>query len=80
MKLPDLILPLLLSQFLKAQYVMGMVNTTKDMGKGMLTLLNRFDNIKMSCYIQFQFQMAQNKGIKGFAGGDFAPIITLVLF
>lgn len=52
---------------------MDMVDTTKDMGKGMLSLLNRFDNIRMSGYIQPQFQVAQSKGAKGFAGGDFAP-------
>jgi hypothetical protein len=63
---------LLLCQFLQAQYLMDMVDTTKDMGKGMLSLLNRFDNIRLSGYIQPQFQIAESKGAKGFAGGDFA--------
>ena len=73
MKLPFLVVLLLFSQFVRGQYLMDMVDTTKDMGKGMLSLLNRFDNIRMSGYIQPQFQVAQSKGAKGFAGGDFAP-------
>ena len=51
---------------------MDMVDTTKDIGKGMLSLYNRFDNIRLSGYIQPQFQIAESKGAKGFAGGDFA--------
>ncbi|MEO6550559.1 MAG: porin [Ferruginibacter sp.] len=51
---------------------MDMVDTTTEMGKGMLSLYNRFDNIVFSGYIQPQFQMAESKGAKGFSGGDFA--------
>ncbi|GAB2837162.1 porin [Ferruginibacter profundus] len=52
---------------------MDMVDTTKDMGKGMLALYNRLNKIRLSGYIQPQFQVAESKGAKGFAGGDFAP-------
>ena len=62
----------LLCQLLQAQYLMDMVDTSKDMGKGMLALYNRFDNIRLSGYIQPQFQVAESKGAKGYAGGDFA--------
>lgn len=72
-KLPLLAVMVLLCQLLQAQYLMDMVDTTKDMGKGMLELYNRFDHIKLSGYIQPQFQVAESKGAKGFAGGDFAP-------
>ena len=51
---------------------MDMVDTTKDMGKGMLGLYNRFDKIRFSGYIQPQFQAAESKGAKSYAGGDFA--------
>jgi hypothetical protein len=51
---------------------MDMVDTTKDMGKGILALYNRLDRIRFSGYIQPQFQVAGSKGAKGFAGGDFA--------
>lgn len=57
----------------QAQYLMDMVDTSKDMGKEMLALFNRLENIKISGYIQPQFQIAESKGAKGFAGGDFAP-------
>ena len=51
---------------------MDMVDTTKDMGKGMLALYNRLDKIRLSGYIQPQFQVTQSNGAKGYAGGDFA--------
>jgi hypothetical protein len=70
--IPLVFITLFVCEFAKAQYLMDMVDTTKELGKGMLSMLNRFDNIKMSGYIQPQFQAAQNKGTKGFAGGDFA--------
>ena len=71
-KLPLLAAALLLCQLLQAQYLMDMVDTTKDMGKSMLSLFNRFDNIRFSGYIQPQFQVTQTKGSKNFSGGDFA--------
>jgi hypothetical protein len=72
-RLPLLALTVLICQLLHAQYLMDMVDTTKDMGKGMLSLYNRLDKIKLTGYIQPQFQVAESKGAKGFAGGDFAP-------
>ena len=52
---------------------MDMVDTSKDIGKGMLSLYNRFDNIKLKGYIQPQFQISSSKGAKGFSEGDFSP-------
>jgi len=71
-RLPLLAIMLLACQFLNAQYLMDMVDTTKDMGKGMLALYNRMDKIRFSGYIQPQFQVAGSKGSKNFSGGDFA--------
>ena len=71
-KLPLLVVSIVVCQLLQAQYLMDMVDTTKDIGKGMLSLYTRFDNIRISGYIQPQFQVAESKGAKGFAGGDFA--------
>ncbi|MEJ7587584.1 MAG: porin [Ferruginibacter sp.] len=48
------------------------VDTTTEMGKGMLALYNRFDNIILSGYIQPQFQVAESKGSKNYSGGDFS--------
>jgi hypothetical protein len=60
---------------LQAQYLMDMVDTTKAMGKDMLGLYKKFNAIKLSGYIQPQFQVSQSKGAKGFGGGDFAPSV-----
>ena len=61
------------SLFAEAQFLMDMIDTTKDLGKGMLSVYRRFDRIQISGYIQPQFQFASAKGIHSFAGGDFAP-------
>ncbi len=65
---------LLLCHITKAQYLMDMVDTTKDVGKGLLALYNRMDKIRITGYIQPQYQLAQSKGTKNFSGGDFAPL------
>ncbi len=64
---------LLIVQLSEAQFLMDMIDTTTDMGKGMLNLYSRFDRLRFSGYIQPQFQVAQSKGSKSFNGGDFAP-------
>ena len=58
-KLPILLLALLTSQFLKAQFLMDMVDTTKDMGKGLLSIYKKFDHIRINGYLQPQFQVTQ---------------------
>lgn len=65
-------LMLLLSQLTEAQFLMDMIDTTTDMGKGMLNLYSRFDRLRLSGYIQPQFQVAESKGSKSFNGGDFS--------
>jgi hypothetical protein len=51
---------------------MDMVDTTKDMGKSMLSIYKKFDHIRIGGYMQPQFQAASTKGEKSFDGGDFA--------
>ena len=48
-----------------------MVDTSTSMGKGMLSIYKKFDNVRIGGYIQPQFQVAQTKGAKSFNGGDF---------
>ena len=60
----------------KSQFLMDMVDTTKDLGKGMLSIYKKFDHIRIGGYIQPQFQMAQEKGAKSFNGGDFATNVN----
>lgn len=62
--------------FCHAQFLMDMVDTTKDLGKGMLSIYKKFDNVRIGGYIQPQFQIAQDKGVKSFAGGDFATNVN----
>lgn len=59
-----------------SQFLMDMVDTTKDIGKGMLSIYQKFDRIRISGYIQPQFQVAQHKGAKSFDGGDFSDKVN----
>lgn len=54
----------------EAQFLMDMIDTTKDVGKGILSMYKRFDHIRISGYMQPQFQVA-HKGARSYAGGDF---------
>jgi hypothetical protein len=58
------------SQKVDAQFLMDMIDTTKDMGKGLVSIYKRFDHIRISGYMQPQFQVA-HKGARSYAGGDF---------
>lgn len=53
------------------RFLMDMVDTTNQTGKGMLTMLQQFNGIKFSGYIQPQFQIAARKGSESYNGGDF---------
>lgn len=59
-----------------AQYLMDMVDTSKETGRGLLALYKKFDHLKIGAYIQPQYQVAQSKGIKSFEGGDFAATVS----
>ena len=59
----------------KAQYLMDMIDTTKDMGQNVLSMVKKFNHIRISGYIQPQFQIAESKGAKSFNGGDFAATV-----
>lgn len=59
-----------------AQFLMDMIDTTKDAGKGMLGIYKKFDHIRFTGYIQPQFQVAESKGVKSFDGGDFAAAVN----
>jgi hypothetical protein len=57
---------------LKAQYLMDMIDTTKTSGQDLIALVKKFNHVRLSGYIQPQFQVAESEGSKSFAGGDFA--------
>ena len=58
------------------QYLMDMVDTTKEVGKGILGVYKKYDRLKIGGYIQPQFQMASEKGAKSFEGGDFGSQVS----
>lgn len=55
----------------KAQFLMDMIDTTTDLGKGMISIYKRYDHLRISGYMQPQFQYASGKGAESYAGGDF---------
>jgi len=57
----------------KAQFLMDMVDTTKEMGKGILSIYQKYDHLRISGYMQPQYQVAQSEGAKSYEGGDFPP-------
>jgi len=59
-----------------AQFLMDMVDTTKSEGKGILGVYKKFDRIKIGGYIQPQFQVASDEGIKSYEGGDFGTQVS----
>ncbi|MEO6489324.1 MAG: porin [Ferruginibacter sp.] len=53
-----------------------MVDTSKDIGKGLLSIYQKFDRVRIGGYIQPQFQWAEHKGEKSYNGGDFAENVN----
>ncbi len=52
---------------------MDMLDTTKELGRSNRDMLARFDHIRISGYMQPQYQVASAKGAKNYSGGDFSP-------
>ena len=60
-----------ISNCAKGQFLMDMIDTSKEVGKGLLSVYKKYDRIRIGGYMQPQFQVAQSKGIKSYSGGDF---------
>ena len=54
------------------RFLMDLVDTTNQMGKGMLSIYERYNRVRISGYIQPQFQYIGAKGAESFAGGNFS--------
>ncbi len=69
---------ILTNQFFEAdgQFLMDMVDTSTVTGRGMLSIYKKFDGLRLSGYIQPQWQFAEQKGITSFDGGDFPSQVT----
>lgn len=54
------------------QLLTDMIDTTTELGKGMLSIYQKFGTVRFSGYLQPQFQIIEDKGAKSYGGGDFA--------
>ncbi|MCB0695732.1 MAG: porin [Chitinophagaceae bacterium] len=50
---------------------MDLVDTTTDMGRGVFAMYQNYNALRISGYMQPQFQVAEGSGIESYAGGDF---------
>ncbi len=50
-----------------------LMDTTSALGKGFMSIYQRFHWLRLSAYMQPQWQLAENEGISTFAGPDFMP-------
>ena len=58
---------------LRAQFLMDMLDTTKEAGKGLLGIYQKYDHLRIGGYLQPQFQVADTNGARSFEGVNFAP-------
>ena len=70
-KVAAVVLCCTISMACHAQFLMDMIDTTKDMGKGLLSVYKKFDHLRIGAYMQPQFQLATDSAITSFAGGNF---------
>ncbi len=49
-----------------AQFLMDMLDTTKESGKGLLNIYRNFDHLQIGGYMQPQFQVIQEIGSQNF--------------
>src|SRR3954468_16362093 len=54
-----------------SQFLMDMIDTSKDVGKSLFSLYKNYDHLRIGGYIQPQFQLASTQGQAGYEGGDF---------
>lgn len=64
------------SENAQSQFLIDMLDTTTDVGRGMLSLYRKFDRVEITGYMQPQFQVAQKKGIDSYNGGDFPSQVS----
>ncbi|HRE51322.1 MAG TPA: porin [Flavitalea sp.] len=54
----------------KAQFLMDMIDTSNAAEKGLWAIYKKDDHLQISAYFQPQFQVAQQKGVDHYSGGD----------
>ncbi|MBL7699149.1 MAG: porin [Chitinophagaceae bacterium] len=61
-----------LTQVVRAQFLVDMIDTTDTGEKGLWAVFRKSDHLQISGYFQPQFQVAQSKGAENYSGGDFS--------
>lgn len=61
-----------MAQFVNAQFLVDMIDTTDSREKGLWAVYRKTDHLQISGYFQPQFQATQSKGAKNYSGGDFS--------
>jgi hypothetical protein len=59
-----------------AQFLMDMIDTTKETGQGILSVYKKYDHLRIGGYIQPQFQLAQQDGIATYEGPNFPANVS----
>jgi hypothetical protein len=54
------------------RFLTDMMDTSTSIGKGLYPIYQKSDRLRFGGYMQPQFQWAESKGVKNYAGGDFA--------
>lgn len=62
------------SNLFAQRFLMDLVDTTNQMGKGMLSIYERYNRVRISGYIQPQFQIISKEGAETYAGGNFSGL------
>ena len=60
----------------RAQLIMDNLTDTTQYSRGLLSLYQKFNRLRISGYVQPQFQVAQSKGAPSFNGGDFPGAVN----
>ncbi len=68
-----IILLLMPAAALRAQFLMDMLDTTKEAGKGLLGIYQKYDHLRIGGYLQPQFQFTDTNGARSFEGVNFSP-------
>jgi hypothetical protein len=62
------------TQVAAQRFLMDLVDTTNQMGKGMLSIYERYNRVRISGYIQPQFQVISKEGAETYNGGNFSAL------
>lgn len=61
--------------FAHSQYLMDMVDTTSDVGKGLFDIYKNYKYLRLGGYMHPQFQATQEKGAETYNGGNFNEFV-----